>query len=93
MLRISRIPSLPTQVPFTHQMTAVSRLVEVLRQDLVLGVQAVGVVPPHPAPLQAQPVGVVAGQQGRPGGRTLRVEVRLVQQDLLLQYIRLEIGL
>ena len=60
-------------------MTAVSRLVEVLRQDLVLGVQAVGVVPPHPAPLQAQPVGVVAGQQGRPAGGTLGADVGLGQ--------------
>ena len=64
-------------------MTAVPRLVEVLRQDPVLGVQPVGVVPPHPAPLQTQAVGVVTRQQGGSGRRTLRVEVRLVQQDLL----------
>ena len=63
-------------------MTVVSCLLEVVRQDLVLGVQPVGVVPPHPAPLQAQPVGVVTGQQGGSGGRTLGVEVGLVQQDL-----------
>ena len=64
-------------------MTAVSRLLQVLRQELVLGVQPVGVEPAHPAPLQTQAVGVVPGQQGRAGRRTLRVEVRLVQQDLL----------
>ena len=64
-------------------MTLVPGLLEVLRQDLVLGVQPVGVEPPHPTPLQTQAVGVVARQQGGAGRRTLRVEVGLVQQDLL----------
>ena len=68
-------------------MTVISCLLEVLRQDLVLGVQTVGVEPAHPAPLETQAVGVVPGQQGRAGRRTLRVEVGLVEDDACISQV------
>ena len=61
----------PTQVPLADHVTEVSCLCQVLRQEVVLSVQAVGMEPAHSGPLQAQTVGVVASQQGRPGRRTL----------------------
>ena len=66
----------------TYEMCLVARPPEVLGQQGVAGVQAIGVIPANTRPLQTQPVGVVAGQQGGSGGRTLGVEIGLVQQDL-----------
>ena len=63
-------------------MSCVASLLEVLREDPDGGVEAVRLVPLYGASLHAQPPGIEASQQGRPGRRTLGVEVRLVQQHL-----------
>ena len=66
-------------MPLAHKMTPISRLSEVVRKYPVLSVQTVGMEPAHSRPLETQAVRVVASQEGGPGGRTLGVEVGLVQ--------------
>ena len=54
-----------------------------LRQDLDGGVEAVRLVPLYGSPLQTDPPGVEAGQEGRPAGGTLGRGVGLGEQDSL----------
>ena len=63
----------------TDQVSGVSRLLEVLRQQSDGGVEAVRLEPLYGSSLHAQPPGVEAGQQGSPAGGTLGAHVGLAQ--------------
>ena len=63
----------------TDQVSGVSRLLEVLRQQSDGGVEAVRLEPLYGSSLHAQPPGVEAGHQGGPAGGTLGAHVGLAQ--------------
>ena len=42
-----------TKVPLPNEMTPISSLAEVLREELVLSIQTIGMEPSHPGPLES----------------------------------------